>query len=68
MAFEPSLSKIFNFLLEITEWLKETINDLKSCEADLVPFIELEKTPIFCLDDNITWFKQYKNDIIEMIE
>jgi len=47
MSFEPKFSAIFDFLIGIIGWITEAVNNLKSCESDLVPFMEIPKDPIF---------------------
>lgn len=66
--FKPSLAQTQKFLLECIDWIVEATNKIISLEADLVPFMNMPKTPVYELTDDNPWVVTAKQEINELFE
>ena len=66
--FKPSLSQTQKFLLECIDWIVEATNKIISLEADLVPFMNIPKTPVYELTEDNPWVVTAKEEINSLFE
>ncbi|OMJ85003.1 hypothetical protein SteCoe_13780 [Stentor coeruleus] len=56
--FKPTINKAQNFILECIDWIIEGTNKISKLECELVPFMNIDKTPSFELletNQKIVW-------------
>ncbi|CAG9332270.1 unnamed protein product [Blepharisma stoltei] len=66
--FKPTLQQAHKFISECIDWIVEATNKITNLESDLVPFMNIPKTPVFELNEESEWVAIAKKEISELME
>lgn len=65
--FKPSIEKAEKLLLGCIDWIKDSTNRIINLETDLVPFMNIPKTPVYELTEESEVILQAKQQINKML-
>jgi dynein heavy chain, axonemal len=66
--FKPTIAKTQNLILECIDWIIDGTNKITNLECDLVPFMNIDKTPSFELLQNnpkVLWAKSQITSLLD---